>query len=186
MFFARSGHAEAYEGGGDFGRWAKRTRRNPKRDLRPAEPLRYDGEITVIAPSRRRYDSRRDFKLNHNVDGRNPLSAFKETMQNGRGDVIRQIPIDGEFLPACDFFKIDGHHVAFYNLHVLAGRRDFAQPAGQPRVKLDGKYHACFLREALCHFAVPCANFDPNAVVDTNRTSDPLLPACVREEMLAQ
>ena len=127
---ARSRHAETYERGRDLGRRPERSRRNPKRDFRPAEPLRNHGEIPVIAASRLRDNSHCDFKLNHDMNRRNPVRVLEQAVQNGRSNVVGQISVDGKTLSSRQFLEIDGHHVAFDDFHVLAWRSDFAQPTG--------------------------------------------------------
>ena len=117
---ARSGHAETYQRGRNFGRRPERPWRNPERDLRPAEPLRNHGEITVIAASRLRDDSHRNLELNHDMNGRDPVRVLEEAVQNGRSNVVRQISVNGKALAACQFLKIDSHHIAFDDFHVSA------------------------------------------------------------------
>ena len=186
IFRARSGHAKTYERGGDFGRWPERPRRNPERDVRPAEPLRNYGEIPVIPASRLRHDSHRDLKLNYDMNCRDLFRVLEQAMQNRRCDVVRQIAVCGKTLAARQFFKIDSHYIGFDHFHIFAGSSDFSQPPGKARVEFNGEYFAGTLRETRGHFPVSRADFHPQTTVDPNRMRDPLLPTCIGKEMLSK
>ena len=107
-------------------------------------------------------------------------------MQNRRGNVIRQIPIDGKVRCFNEGSKIDREHIAFDDFDISKRRRDFAQGRSQPRVQLDGDDLPGISRQSRSHLSVACANFDPHAISNANRTRDSFLPACVAKKMLSQ
>ena len=64
--------------------------------------MRENGEIAVVAGPWLRDQAQGHFLLNHNMNLVDQVRAAEQVMQNGRSDVVRQIAVNPEPLPASE------------------------------------------------------------------------------------
>ena len=135
-----AGESHANQRGFHFRRRAKRAGRNAQRDFGPGVKLAERGKIAVVAHVGTRHDAFGDFELDDDVDRSDLTGPAEEVMEDGRRDVVRQIPVDVEF---------SGGEIA------ESGARTSPETISRP-----GHFSGAVSRAALQTFGKPLIGFD--------------------------
>jgi len=195
--YAFSWKTESDEGGGDFGRRAKRAAGNFEDKFRPRVELSSHGEIAVGFAAWIGGEAVGDFGLHDQVHFVDEIRERKQPMKNRRSDVVGKVAINAHAPARGGGGEIRFEDVTGDNRQLGKFLGETPETGDERRVKLDGVDRCACGEEMLGHFAMSGADFDPAEIFarpdgrygvgrDADGARDLFAPVGVDKEMLAE